>query len=63
MYIHRTLEKALKESLEQFSVVLVTGPRQSGKSTFLHHSLKGYNYVTFDDILARNLAESDPILF
>ena len=63
MYIHRTLEKALKESLEQFPVVLVTGPRQSGKSTFLHHSLKGYNYVTFDDILARNLAESDPILF
>jgi len=63
MYIHRTLEKALKEALEQFPVVLVTGPRQSGKSTFLQHSLKGYNYVTFDDILVRNLAESDPVLF
>jgi predicted AAA+ superfamily ATPase len=63
MYIHRTLEKALKESLGQFPVVLITGPRQSGKSTFLQHSLKEYNYVTFDDILARNLAESDPILF
>ena len=63
MYIHRSLEKALKESLEQFPVVLVTGPRQAGKSTFLQHGLKEYNYVTFDDILARNLAESDPILF
>jgi predicted AAA+ superfamily ATPase len=63
MYIHRSLEKPLKEALEQFPVVLVTGARQAGKSTFLHHSLKGYNYVTFDDILARNLAEADPILF
>ncbi len=63
MYIHRTLEKALKEALEQFPVVLVTGPRQSGKTTFLQHSLKEYNYVTFDDILLRNLAESDPVLF
>src|SRR5271169_6506657 len=63
MYIHRTLEKALKEALKQFPVVLVTGPRQAGKSTFLQHCLKDYNYVTFDDILVRNLAESDPILF
>ncbi len=63
MYIHRSLEKPLKEALEQFPVVLVTGPRQAGKSTFLHHTLKDYTYVTFDDILARNLAESDPILF
>lgn len=63
MYIHRTLEKALKEALQQFPVVLITGPRQAGKSTFLQHCLKEYTYITFDDILVRNLAESDPILF
>lgn len=63
MYFHRKLEKPLKEALTQFPVVLITGPRQAGKSTLLQHTLKGYNYVTFDDILARNLAESDPTLF
>src|SRR5262249_54333295 len=42
----------------------LTGPRQAGKSTLLQHTLKnGYTYVTFDDILLRNLAESDPTLF
>src|ERR1700722_10273974 len=63
MYLHRKLEQPLKEALEQFPVILVTGPRQAGKSTLLQHALKGYNYVTFDDVLVRNLAESDPALF
>ncbi len=62
-YFHRKLEHPLKEALKQFPVVLVTGPRQAGKSTLLQHVLKGVNYVTFDDIFARNLAETDPTLF
>lgn len=62
-YLHRLLEKPLKEALEQFPVVLITGPRQAGKSTLLQHCLKGYHYVSLDDPLARNLAESDPALF
>ncbi len=62
-YLHRKLEKPLKEALGQFPAVLITGPRQAGKSTLLQHSLKDYNYVSFDDILIRNLAESDPALF
>ncbi len=63
MYLHRKLEQPLKEALNQFPVVLVTGARQAGKSTLLQHSLKGYHYVTFDDILVRQLAASDPALF
>ena len=62
-YLHRRLEKPLKEALEQFPVVLLTGPRQAGKSTLLQHCLKGYTYVTLDDVLLRNLAQSDPALF
>ena len=62
-YLHRQLEKPLKEALEQFPVVLITGPRQAGKSTLLQHCLKEYHYVSLDDILIRNLAESDPVLF
>lgn len=62
-YFHRKLEKPLKEALAQFPAVLVTGPRQAGKSTLLQQTLKKYNYVTFDDVLVRNFAESDPALF
>lgn len=63
MYIHRNLQKPLKEAIEQFPAVLVTGPRQAGKSTLLQHTLKNFRYVSFDDVLIRNLAESDPALF
>lgn len=63
MYLHRQLEKPLKEALRQFPVVLVTGSRQSGKSTLLQHTLKGFNYVSLDDLLVRHLAETDPALF
>lgn len=64
MYLHRILEKSLQEALKHFPVVLVTGPRQSGKSTLLQHTLTSqYSYVTFDDVLIRNFAQSDPPLF
>jgi len=63
MYFHRGLEKPLQEALKHFPAVLVTGSRQTGKSTLLQYVLKEYTYVTFDDPLMRNLAESDPALF
>jgi len=63
MYIERILKIALLKALKQFGAVLVTGPRQAGKSTFLQHTLKDYKYVSFDDILVRNLAQTDPELF
>lgn len=48
-YRQRTLSQKLKEYIDFFSVVAVTGPRQSGKSTLIKHLLKGYTYVSFDD--------------
>jgi uncharacterized protein len=63
MYLHRNIQKPLQEALKQFPAVLVTGPRQAGKSTLLQHTLKDFRYISFDDVLIRNLAQSDPELF
>ena len=63
MYIRRTIEKRLRAAIRQFPVCLLTGPRQSGKSTLLQHSFKKFRYVTLDDPLMRELANKDPELF
>lgn len=63
MYIKRKIERLLAEALKQFPVVLVTGPRQAGKSTLLRHALKKHHYVTLDDPLSRQMARQDPELF
>jgi len=48
-----------------FKAVLVTGARQVGKTTMLRHLASGQNrtYVTLDNLMARNLAKTDPVLF
>ncbi len=64
MYIKRHLEEIIEKVNLTFPVVLVTGPRQVGKTTMLER-LAGENrrYVTLDNPLARELAISDPSLF
>lgn len=62
-YIHRHLETVLKAMLAQFKVVLITGPRQVGKTTMLREILSDYEYVTLDDMSELDLAKSDPVIF
>ena len=50
MYIKRHLEEVIRECLEQFPIVLVTGPRQIGKTTLLKNVCSEYKYVTLEDI-------------
>lgn len=49
--------------LSQFKVVLLTGPRQVGKSTLLKNELPSFEYVTLGDINELSVAKSDPALF
>ena len=63
MYKHRQIEKTIIETLNGFKVLLVTGARQVGKSTVLKECCNNYNYVTLDDLDARELAIRDPKLF
>lgn len=64
MYISRASEQLVQKMMAMFKVVLVTGPRQVGKTTLLRHLLdEDYNYVTLDDINQLEIARSDPKLF
>ena len=64
MYIERHIETVIEQLLEQYKVILVTGPRQVGKTTLLKHSLaETHHYVSLDDVQALNLALDDPALF
>jgi uncharacterized protein len=59
-YVRRKIGPAFRQALTQFPVCVLTGARQTGKSTFLRQELDGYAYVTFDDPLLREFAQSDP---
>jgi predicted AAA+ superfamily ATPase len=61
-YLHRQIESVVKKQLKQFPAIIVSGPRQSGKSTLLEKTFPDYTYVTFDDPVLREQANSDPNL-
>ena len=64
VYIERSIEGVIRRLLTQYKVVLVTGPRQVGKTTLLKHALTGtHRYLTLDDAQALSLALDDPALF
>ena len=64
MYIKRAIEETILQITKMFPVLLVTGPRQVGKTTLLQHLMEpDRKYVTLDDPDIRFLAKRDPALF
>ena len=64
MYIKRAIEETVINVSRMFPVMLVTGPRQVGKTTLLKQlAEENRKYVTLDDPDVRYLAKRDPALF
>ncbi len=66
-YINRHLEEKVSELSKSYSAILITGSRQSGKTTMLRALAEkeniGREYVTLDDMSEREMAKNDPALF
>lgn len=58
--IHRDAKESLLRLCNQFPVVGITGPRQSGKTTLAREAFPEKKYVSFDDKSLRELAASSP---
>ena len=63
MYVNRHLETVLQKASKMFGAVLVTGPRQVGKTTLLRNFFQDAAYVTLDDPMQLHTAIEEPATF
>ena len=60
-YIRRSLEPVIRTAASEFPAVVLTGPRQSGKTTLLQHLFADRcRYVSLDPPDVRAAAQADP---
>ncbi|MEE8808148.1 MAG: ATP-binding protein [Lactimicrobium sp.] len=62
-YIHRHIEDIVTSSEKSFKAVLVTGARQTGKSTMLKELFPDRKQITFDDEYLEDQAKQNPEMF
>lgn len=62
-YVNRAVSHAILEAHQYFPVIIVCGPRQSGKSTLCRHLFSDYKYTNLEDISLRTDAMRDPAGF
>jgi uncharacterized protein len=59
--IPRTLEQTIQSAMKTFPATLVTGPRQSGKTTLLKERFgKSHRFISLEDPDLRRMIEEDP---
>lgn len=62
-YIKREIEKEFKRIKNLFPVVIITGPRQSGKTTLCRNVFPDYNYINLERISIREQIMESPEAF
>lgn len=63
MHIDRTITPVLHSALRRFPAVVITGPRQCGKTTLLRSAMPGAQYVLLEDPDIQDRVKSDPRSF
>ena len=64
MYLRRAIEETIEKVKKQFPILLLTGPRQIGKTTVLKEIMgEEYEFITMDDPIERRVFSEDPGLF
>ncbi len=60
MYYKRTLATKLQELKNQFPVIAIFGPRQSGKTTLAKAIFPSFKYINLESMENRSFANEDP---
>lgn len=60
MLVYRKIKDAIKQLIDKYPIIALTGPRQSGKTTLLKSMFSEYRYVSLEGPDIRNFAETDP---
>ena len=60
IYIPRLLVKEIKKSAQEYPVVAILGPRQSGKTTVAQKAFPRKKYISMEDLDLRDFALQDP---